>query len=112
MEGLDLCLGRLIKAVREAEGVLIISADHGNSDDMFQRNKKKEIVVKEDGTPEAKTSHSLNPVPCIVYDPSGRGEYKEALREGLGISSLAATCIEFLGYEAPEDYDPSVLAGR
>ncbi|MFP4442759.1 MAG: 2,3-bisphosphoglycerate-independent phosphoglycerate mutase [Spirochaetia bacterium] len=109
MEALDLCLGRLIKAVREAEGVLIVSADHGNSDDMFQRNKKKEIVLKEDGTPEAKTSHSLNPVPCIVYDPSGKGDYKKTLREGLGISSLTATCIEFLGYEAPEDYDPSVL---
>jgi len=109
MEALDLCLGRLIKAVKEAGAVLVVSADHGNSDDMYQRNKKKELVVKEDGTPEAKTSHSLNPVPCMVFDPEGSGEYKHALREGMGISSLAATCIELLGFEPPEGYDPSVL---
>ena len=59
--------------------------------------------------PKAKTAHSLNPVPCIIFDPAGKGEYKTELKEGLGISSLAATTIEFLGYEAPEGYDPSVL---
>jgi 2,3-bisphosphoglycerate-independent phosphoglycerate mutase len=109
MEALDLCLGRLIKAVKEAGAVLVVSADHGNSDDMYQRNKKKELVIKEDGTPQAKTSHSLNPVPCIVFDPEGAADYKPVLREGMGISSLAATCIELLGFNPPEDYDPSVL---
>ena len=48
-------------------------------------------------------------MPCVVYDPEGKGEYDPKLREGLGISSLAATCIELLGYKAPKDYDPSVL---
>ena len=89
---------------------MIISADHGNSDDMFEHNKKTgEVIYKEDGSPKAKTSHSLNPVPCIVYDPTGAGEYKSTLKEGLGISALAATCIELLGFVAPDDYDESVL---
>jgi 2,3-bisphosphoglycerate-independent phosphoglycerate mutase len=48
-------------------------------------------------------------VPCIVYDPEGKGEYAPELRTGLGISSLAATCIELLGFKAPADYDPRVL---
>jgi len=67
------------------------------------------VILKPDGTPKAKTAHSLNPVPCIIFDPEGKGEYEPTLREGLGISSLAATCIELLGYLPPSDYDPSVL---
>ena len=109
MEALDLCIGRIKKAVKAAGGVMIVSADHGNSDDMFEHEKDGKVKYKEDGTPRAKTAHSLNPVPCIVYDPESGEEYSSKLKEGLGISSLAATCIEFLGFEAPEDYDPSVL---
>ena len=89
---------------------MIISADHGNSDDMFERDKKtKEPVVKENGRIKAKTAHSLNPVPCIIYDPEGKGEYAKELLQDLGISALAATTIELLGYEPPEDYDQSLL---
>ena len=115
MEGMDIQLGRLIKEVTEAGAVMVITADHGNSDDMFEHDKKTGAVsLKADGSPKAKTSHSLNPVPCIVYDPEYKGEYpnepkESALNEGLGISSIAATCIQLLGYIPPEDYDKSVL---
>jgi 2,3-bisphosphoglycerate-independent phosphoglycerate mutase len=115
MEAMDIQLGRLAKAVDEAGGIMIITADHGNSDDMFEHNKKTGAVIyKEDGSPKAKTSHSLNPVPCVVYDPEYKGEYKadpkdEALLEGQGISAIAATCIRLLGYIPPADYDSSVL---
>jgi 2,3-bisphosphoglycerate-independent phosphoglycerate mutase len=77
---------------------------------MYERNKKTgEVNKKEDGSPKARTSHSLNPVPCIIYDPEYNGEYDTELRNGLGISSLAATCIELLGFTPPEEYDPSVF---
>ncbi|MDA3937737.1 MAG: 2,3-bisphosphoglycerate-independent phosphoglycerate mutase [Spirochaetia bacterium] len=110
LEALDLSIGRIKKAVESAGGIMVISADHGNSDDMFEHNKKTgEVIYKENGTPKAKTSHSLNPVPCIIYDPEGKGEYKSTLKEGLGISALAATCIELLGFVAPAYYDESVL---
>lgn len=110
MEALDLGLGRVLKAVLKAGGIMIVTADHGNSDDMYQHDKKTgKVLLKADGTPQAKTSHSLNPVPCIIVDPGYEGEYEPALREGFGISSLAATCIELLGFLPPEDYDPSVL---
>jgi 2,3-bisphosphoglycerate-independent phosphoglycerate mutase len=116
VEGMDLQLGRLRKAIEKAGGVMILTADHGNSDDMFEHDKKSGAVLKKaDGTPRAKTSHSLNPVPCVVFDPESKGEYDKELRsevggEKLGISSLAATCIELLGFKAPADYDPSVLS--
>ncbi|OQA64274.1 MAG: 2,3-bisphosphoglycerate-independent phosphoglycerate mutase [Spirochaetes bacterium ADurb.Bin269] len=110
MEAMDLQLARLRKAVEAAGGVMVMSADHGNADDMFEHDKKTGAVSrKADGSPKAKTSHSLNPVPGIVFDPAYQGEYKKVLKEGLGISSLAATCIELLGYKAPADYDPSIL---
>jgi 2,3-bisphosphoglycerate-independent phosphoglycerate mutase len=115
MESMDIQLGRLAKAVEEAGAVMLITADHGNSDDMFEHDKKTGAVsLKADGTPRAKTSHSLNPVPCIVYDPEYRGEYPNqsgegSLNEGLGISSIAAACIQLLGYTPPPDYDQSVL---
>ena len=109
LESMDLQLSRLKKAIERAGGVMVISADHGNSDDMFEHDKKGEVKIKADGSPQSKTAHSLNPVPCIIYDPQYNGEYAAALNEGLGISSLAATCIELLGFLPPEDYDKSVL---
>ena len=115
MEAMDLQLGRLAKEVQRQGGMLVLSADHGNSDDMYEHEKKTGAVSrKEDGSPKAKTSHSLNPVPCVVYDPENKGEYlgtpgEASLKTGLGISSLAATCIELLGYLPPQDYDESVL---
>jgi 2,3-bisphosphoglycerate-independent phosphoglycerate mutase len=113
LEGMDLQLGRLRAAVEKSGGVMVLTADHGNSDDMYEHDKKGGAVTrKADGSPRAKTSHSLNPVPCVVFDPESKGEYGEVLREGLGISSLAATCIELLGYRAPADYDKSVLVLR
>jgi 2,3-bisphosphoglycerate-independent phosphoglycerate mutase len=109
MEAMDLQLGRIAAAVKEAGGIMVMSADHGNADDMYEHKKDGAVARKEDGSPKAKTSHSLNPVPCIVYDPECKGEYESSLNEGLGISSLAATCIQLCGYLPPEDYDKSVL---
>jgi 2,3-bisphosphoglycerate-independent phosphoglycerate mutase len=115
MEGMDIQLGRLRKAVDEAGGVMVNTADHGNSDDMFEHDKKTGAVArKADGSPKAKTSHSLNPVPCVIYDPEYKEEYlrtlgEGSLNEGLGISSIAATCMQLLGYTPPADYDKSVL---
>jgi 2,3-bisphosphoglycerate-independent phosphoglycerate mutase len=109
VEALDLCLGRLMKAVSAASGVMVVTADHGNADDMFEHDSKGAVKIKENGRAKAKTAHSLNPVPCVIYDPAYSGEYDKNLNEGLGISSIAATCIQLLGYESPDDYDKSVL---
>ncbi|MCK4982444.1 MAG: 2,3-bisphosphoglycerate-independent phosphoglycerate mutase [Victivallaceae bacterium] len=106
---LDIAVKRVREALEKVGGILIITADHGNADDMYEHSKAGEIKHDDNGNICAKTSHSLNPVPCIIYDPANKGEYKTKLKSGLGISSLAATCIELLGYEAPEFYDSSVL---
>ncbi len=109
MGAVDICLTRIREAVEAAGGILVISADHGNADDMLEHDKKGQVLLDENGVQARKTSHSLNPVPCIIFDPEYAGEYDVKLREGLGISSLAATCIELLGFEAPQGYDPAVI---
>lgn len=109
MDALDLCITRVAKAVKAAGGILLISADHGNADDMYEHDKKGNILYDEEGLQRRKTSHSLNPVPCIIYDPDYQGDYSKQLKEGFGISSLGATCIELLGFMAPEDYDSSII---
>jgi 2,3-bisphosphoglycerate-independent phosphoglycerate mutase len=111
VETVDLCLGRVLQAIRESGGILIVSADHGNSDDMFERNKKTgEIVIDEDtGQPKTKTSHSLNPVPVYIYDPTKSVPMQLSKHKDLGISSLAATTLTLLGFEPPKDYSPTIV---
>lgn len=111
VEAVDLGLGRLMEAVAAAQGILVVSADHGNADDMFEHDEKTGKVKKDPvtGKLKVKTSHSLNPVPVFIYDPAGNNRWALAGRTGLGISSLAATCLMLLGFVPPADYDPSVV---
>ena len=109
VETVDLCVGRLIKAVEKAKGILIVTADHGNADEMFELDKNNQPKLDADGHPKSKTSHTLNPVPCYIYDPAGTANLRLSGDQQLGISSLAATVINCLGYQPPADYDPSIV---
>jgi 2,3-bisphosphoglycerate-independent phosphoglycerate mutase len=109
VECVDLCVGRLKKAIDRAGGILIVTADHGNADEMFEVGKDGELKLDSHGNPKSKTSHTLNPVPCYIYDPSGTANIKLSEDRDLGISSLAATALNCLGFVPPEDYDPSIV---
>jgi 2,3-bisphosphoglycerate-independent phosphoglycerate mutase len=110
MEAMDLQIGRLAASIKKSGGILVLTADHGNSDDMFEHDKKTgNVILDENNLPKAKTSHSLNPVPCVIYDPEYKGEYLAELKGGLGISSIAGTCVELLGYISPAEYDEPIL---
>ena len=109
MEALDLQLARLKEVAEKTGSVLLITADHGNADDMFEHKKDGSVKIKENGAPQAKTSHSLNPVPFIVYDPSYNGEYSKELESGLGLASVASTVIRMLDYSVPKNYVPSIV---
>lgn len=109
VETVDLCLGRLIPAIEKANGILIVTADHGNADEMYEVDKQGKVKVDAQGKPRLKTSHSLNRVPCYIYDPSNGSQARLSQHQDLGISSLAATVIRLLGFEPPADYDPSII---
>lgn len=90
IETVDACLGDVVAAVQAAGGILIVTADHGNADNMLEP----------DGSPN--TAHSLNPVPLVVTTDAAA-----SLRDGGVLADVAPTVLELLGLEKP-----SGMSGR
>ncbi len=111
MEALDLQLARILAVVDRLHGVALITADHGNADEMYEIDKKtKEPKVGKDGKFKAKTSHTLNPVPFIIYDNREKKDYTVKEDKGtFGLSNVAATTVRLLGYEKPEMWDEAMV---
>ena len=110
VEAVDLALGRLLPVIDALKGVAIITADHGNADEMYEINAKTgQPKKKADGEFSAKTSHTLNPVPCIFYSKRWKDSFNLAEMEQRGLSNLAATVVNLLGYEAPLMWDKGLL---
>lgn len=112
LEAMDIQIGRLMKAVKELGGTLLVTADHGNAEEMAEHDATGSTKHNADGSMKAKTSHTTNPVPLYLYDPSYNNEYSPELRSGLGLTSVAATVMNLLGYEVPADYEPSAIEMR
>lgn len=114
VETVDLQLARLLKVVEELQGILVVTADHGNADEMFQRDKKGKVMRGADGQPVAKTSHTLSPVPFLIHDPmrGDRYEIDPERAKAAGIASVASTVIELLGFVPPDDLQASLLRFR
>lgn len=84
VETVDACLGDVVKAVLESGGVCLVTADHGNADEMLE----------DDGSPD--TAHSLNPVPFIITSDA-------VVPDGEGIlADVAPTALALLGIDRPE----------
>ncbi len=100
MEALDFQLGRLAKVVDEAGGCMVITADHGNAEE----------VLDKDG--QQKTSHTLNKVPLFIYDNTENRRYYSLNRElkTPGLSNVAATVAMLLGHEDyPKIWQDSII---
>ena len=110
MEALDLQLARLLPVIDKLGGVALITADHGNADEMYEVDKKGNVKLDKAGKAKAKTSHTLNPVPCIIYDNANADKYEVKEDNGsFGLSNVAATMVNLLGYEAPAMWDESII---
>lgn len=98
VEAVDLCLARLLKVVDKYDITLLVTADHGNADEMLEKNKKGELQVR--------TAHSLNQVPFIIYDKNTRYEIKEG---AYGLANVAPTIATIFGLTAPESWEKSMI---
>ena len=111
MEAVEAGLAQLLAVVDEVNACYLVTADHGNADDMVQRDKKGKALRGPDGKPVPLTSHTLAPVPLII---GGKG-----LAEGVGLdassvpnaglANVTATFLNMMGWEAPAAYEPSLL---
>ncbi|EJO70961.1 2,3-bisphosphoglycerate-independent phosphoglycerate mutase [Leptospira kirschneri str. 200801925] len=108
MEFLDGCVERLWKICEKQNIVLLITADHGNADEMFQLDKKGNVERDSHGNPIPKTSHTLNPVPISVLDPENKIRFRSNLSNP-GLANVAATILDVMGYETPEGYSSSLI---
>lgn len=110
VETVDLCLARILPVIDDLGGMAIITADHGNADEMYEVKKGK-LKLNEDGTPKAKTSHTLNPVPCFFYDNTENKDlYEVKADEGqFGLSNIAATVADLMGVKGNDNWDDSMI---
>jgi 2,3-bisphosphoglycerate-independent phosphoglycerate mutase len=100
VEAVDLCLSRLLPVIEKHKGIAVITADHGNADLMFTEKKGKR---------EPMVAHTLNPVPFIIKDYSGANGIRMRSVANAGLSNIAATLLNLLGYEKPDEYDESLV---
>jgi 2,3-bisphosphoglycerate-independent phosphoglycerate mutase len=100
MEVVDECVEALIKVVHKLNGAVIYTADHGNADVMF---------TEKDGIRSPKTSHTLSPVPFAISFDAGANKFSLTNHVDAGLTNVAATVMNLLGYQAPDDYQPSLL---
>lgn len=100
MQVVEECVGLLIREIDELGGVLIYTADHGNADIMY---------TESNGVRSPKTSHTLSPVPFAIHDARPSPGYRMAPPADAGLSHVAATVLNLLGYRAPDGYQPSLI---
>ena len=97
VEAVDLALARVLKVADEYGVTVLITADHGNADEMLEKNKKGALQVR--------TAHSLNPVPFIIYS---KDEYK--IKNGnFGLANVAPTVADILGVNKYDSWLESMI---
>jgi len=110
VEAVDAQVGRLMEPVLSRGGALVVTADHGNADDMAERDKKTGELKREDGALVPKTAHSLNPVPFhVLLGEADRPRFVLGDVEAPGLGNVAGTLAGLLGYEPPAGYLPGAV---
>lgn len=98
MEALDLALARLLKVCKDEGYLLVITADHGNADEMLEKNKKGVVTVR--------TAHSLNKVPFIIVDDDNKYEFIEG---EYGLANVAPTIVKLMDLSVPACWEKPMI---
>jgi 2,3-bisphosphoglycerate-independent phosphoglycerate mutase len=110
VRALDEVVGHLVAIIDELEGTVIITADHGNCEQMYAVNKKTgEAVLGAGGNFDKMTSHTLNPVPFMMRSPDiGKFKLNDKVKDP-GLGNIASTILMLLGFNKPDDYLDSII---
>lgn len=100
----------ILDAIEQVGGIFLVTADHGNAEDMVKRNKKGEPLLDKNGNIQILTSHTLEPVPIAIGGPGlvPGVRFRTDLPTG-GLANVASTFMNLHGYEAPSDYEPTLI---
>jgi 2,3-bisphosphoglycerate-independent phosphoglycerate mutase len=110
VETVDREIGRILPVIKQLRGALLLTADHGNADCMFDLDPETGKPRRDGaGKVAVKTSHTLNPVPLYVYAP-GHPLLLAPHASGAPLAHISATVLHLLGLRAPEDYAASLIA--
>lgn len=113
VEAVDLALARLLPAIDALGGVALITADHGNAEEMFELDVETGVpALTPEGRIRAKTSHTLNPVPLYLHDRVSGGRLGLRQDPDAGLANVAATTLHLLGFSAPSMWRRSLLTVR
>ena len=97
MEALDECLGKVLETADKCGYTVLLTADHGNADQMTETKKGKTAV---------RTAHSLNPVPFIIYDTDRSWTVKDGQ---FGLANVAPTVVKMMDLQAPACWEESMV---
>ncbi|CAN6253332.1 unnamed protein product [Urochloa humidicola] len=100
----------ILDAVEQVGGIYLVTADHGNAEDMVKRNKSGKPLLDKSGGIQILTSHTLQPVPVAIGGPGLHPGVK--FRTDIqtpGLANVAATVMNLHGFEAPADYEPTLI---
>ena len=110
VEVLDECIKKILDAADSCRATVIITADHGNCDQMIEMEAKSgKALMHENGSYVAKTSHTLNPVPFLITGNHAEDFKLNKNAENPGLGNIAATILTLLGFTPPEEYLPSII---
>ncbi|PRQ27070.1 2,3-bisphosphoglycerate-independent phosphoglycerate mutase [Rosa chinensis] len=100
----------ILDAVEQVGGIYVVTTDHGNTEDMVKRNKTGQPLLDKSGNIQILTSHTLQPVLIAIGGPglAPGVRFRKDLPSG-GLANVAATMINLHGFEAPADYEPSLI---
>ncbi|MFM7785419.1 MAG: 2,3-bisphosphoglycerate-independent phosphoglycerate mutase, partial [Gammaproteobacteria bacterium] len=111
VEAVDLALSRLLPAIDALGGVALVTADHGNAEEMFELDRKTgSVLTGPSGRPRAKTSHTLNPVPLYLHDRVSGGRLGFRADPEAGLANIAATTAQLLGFEPLPVWQPGLIS--
>jgi len=110
VESVDIALKRLLAAIDQVGGMAIITADHGNAEEMYELNKDGTPKTDKAGKVKSKTSHTLNKVPCVFYDNTeNKDKYSVIDSDDYGLANIASTVAMLLGEEPKACWEKSMI---